>query len=230
MKKTLFLWLFTSISTFSIAQIGITAGYTSMEAEDWEFEFQQEFGLENQLFASGTRVGVNYWLRLKKVRIEFFPSIEYANYATQIGDALSVNQTDYDADLLGGFLHTRIYPFDFANDCNCPTFSKQNEAFKKGFFLMLSPGVEALKTTVTRRRGNEVTAFSNSELKASFGGGIGFDIGVSDFVTLTPIIHTRYTPNVDGDHLMTDKAIGDDFSDVFQFFGGINIGLRFNKY
>ena len=95
---------------------------------------------------------------------------------------------------------------------------------------MLLPGMESTQTKVSRKTGEEVNSATNSELKASIGGGIGFDIGVSDFITLTPMINARYTPQVDGDHLMTDKVIGDDFSDVFQFFGGINIGLRFKKY
>ncbi|MEM0993900.1 MAG: hypothetical protein AAGI49_12755 [Bacteroidota bacterium] len=229
MKKALFLWLFISICTLATAQIGITAGYTSMEAPDWEFEFQQEFGLNNQLFVSGSRVGINYWLRLKKVRVEFFPSIEYANYGTQIGNDVSTNQTNYDANLFGGFLHTRIYPFDFINDCNCPTFSKQNETFKKGFFLLLSPGVENVQTEVTRRLGSEIRAVARSEWKPALGGGVGFDIGVSDFLTLTPLVNARYTPNVDGDHIINDNVMDDDFSDLFQFFAGINIGLRFTR-
>ncbi|MEM9847090.1 MAG: hypothetical protein AAF847_04320 [Bacteroidota bacterium] len=229
MKKALFLWLFSSICTLATAQIGITAGYTSMEAPDWEFEFQQEFGLNNQLFVSGSRIGINYWLRLKKVRVEFFPSLEYANYGTQIGNDASANQADFDADLIGIFLHTRIYPFDFINDCNCPTFSKQNEAFKKGFFLMLSPGVEAMQIGVRRRVGNEITGQLKAEGKPTFGGGVGFDIGVSDFLTLTPLVNARYTPNVDGDHIINDNVMDDDFSDLFQFFAGINIGLRFTR-
>ncbi|MEL6945366.1 MAG: hypothetical protein AAFO82_22165, partial [Bacteroidota bacterium] len=229
MKKTLLSLCFGLFAVLSFAQIGITAGYTSLEAPEWEFEFQQEFGTENQLLANGNRVGINYWLRLKKVRLEFFPSIEYANYGSQIGNSSSVSQFNYSARFVGGFLHTRVYLFDFINDCNCPTFSKQNETFKKGFFVQLSPGYEFFQTEVKTRTEDNVLTRNNNDSKLSLGASIGLDIGVSDFMTLTPIVGASYLSEVDGDHLMNDKVLGDDFSNIYQFFAGINVGLRFER-
>lgn len=229
MKKTLFSLCFGFFAVFSFAQIGVTAGYTSLEAPEWEFQFQQEFGTENQLLANGNRVGINYWLRLKKIRLEFFPSIEYANYASQVGSSSSENQFNYDARFIGGFFHTRAYLFDLINDCNCPTFSKQNETFKKGFFIQLSPGYEFFTTEMRARTEDITTETSVADSRLSLGASIGLDIGVSDFLTLTPMISASYLSDVDGDHLMSDEVIGDDFSNIYQFFAGINVGLRFER-
>jgi len=229
MKKTLLSFCFGFFALLSFAQIGVTAGYTSLEAPAWEFEFQQEFGSENQLLANGNRVGINYWLRLKKIRLEFFPSIEYANYGSQIGNEATANQTNYSAKFIGGFFHARIYPFDLINDCNCPTFSKQNETFKKGFFIQLSPGYEFFTTEIRTRTEDNLVERNNSDSKLSLGASIGLDIGVSDFITLTPMVGASYLSDVDGDHLMSDKVLGDDFSNVYQFFAGINVGLRFER-
>lgn len=229
MKKTLLSFCFAFSVLYSFAQIGITAGYTSLEAPEWEFQFQQEFGTENQLLANGNRVGINYWLRLKKIRLEFFPSIEYANYGSQIGNSASTNEINYDARFIGGFFHTRVYLFDFINDCNCPTFSKQNETFKKGFFLQLSPGYEFFTTEIRTRTGDTRSENSSSDSRLSLGAAIGLDIGISDFLTLTPMVRASYLSDVDGDHLMSDEVIGDDFSNIYQFFAGINVGLRFER-
>jgi len=231
MKRTLIALLLVAITYVSaLAQVGVTIGYTSMDVPKWENVFQEEFGFENQLFVRGSRVGVNYWLRLEKVRLEFFPSIEYANSGTQIGFESSINQVNYEANFFGGFLHTRIYPFDFINDCDCPTFSKQNETFKKGFFIMLSSGMENMKTSITRRIDETEVTNEAAAWQPSFGAGIGFDIGVSDFLTLTPIASAKYTQELSGDHIVTDLVEGYDVSELFQFFIGVNIGLRFSKY
>ncbi|MEM8523645.1 MAG: hypothetical protein AAGG68_03325 [Bacteroidota bacterium] len=231
MKKTLLSLCFGFFSVFSFAQIGITAGYTSLEAPEWEFQFQQEFGTETQLLANGNRVGINYWLRLKKIRLEFFPSIEYANYRSQIGAFVTAtqDQTIYSARFIGGFFHTRAYLFDLVNDCNCPTFSKQNETFKKGFFVQLSPGYEFFNTDVRIRTEDVTTESSAADSRLSLGASIGLDIGISDFLTLTPMVGASYLSDVDGDHLMSNRAVGDDFSNIYQFFAGINVGLRFEK-
>ncbi|MEM1326235.1 MAG: hypothetical protein AAGI23_09795 [Bacteroidota bacterium] len=219
--------LFFFLFTISSAQIGITATYASAEAENWEFAFQQEFGSERQLFVNGSRVGLNYWFRLKPIRIEFLPSIEYADYGTWSSFSSPSDRLEYDLTSLGTFLNTRLYLFDFANDCNCPTFSKQNDWFKKGFFVNLAPGVERLRSSIVTKAGEESVTTAEEEWKLSGGVGVGIDFGISDFLTLTPIAGVSYSRDLNGDHLFDTTEPNASNTDLIQYYAGINIGLRF---
>ncbi len=228
MKKLLFsACLLVSFASTSFAQIGITATYANANAKEWERTFQLEVEDDRQLFISGTRVGVNYWFRLKNVRIEFLPSFEYAVYGTWTDNA--PDRSEFDLSSWGGFVHTRFYLFDFANDCNCPTFSKQNQLFKKGFFVSLSPGVERFTSSRTVKENGVSTVIAASEWKASGGVGVGLDLGISDFLTVTPIAGISYAQDLNGSHLFNSAEPNVPSSDLMQYYAGINIGLRFNQ-
>lgn len=227
MKKLLFsICLFIAFVATSFAQVGITAAYANADAKEWERVFQLEIEDDRQLFISGARLGINYWFRLKNVRIEFLPSVEYASYGTWTNNA--VDRSEFDLSSWGGFVHTRFYLFDFANDCNCPTFSKQNQLFKKGFFVSLSPGVERFTSSLTVKENGVSTITSVSEWKASGGIGVGLDLGISDFLTVTPIAGISYAQNLNGSHLFNSTEPNVPNSDLMQYYAGVNIGLRFN--
>lgn len=237
MKKVMLsiLLLISLIFTIS-AQVGITLSYANADAQYWDYAFQQKIEKDRKLFINGARVGINSWFRLEKVRIEFLPSLEYAVYETSpnlINVLGSPNVEDrslsYRLSSWGTFLHTRFYLFDFNNDCNCPTFSKQNQTFKKGFFVSLSPGVERLSSSVTNTVGNATNESIGAEWKFTGGIGAGLDLGVSDFLTITPLFGANYTQNMSGGHLFDNPDSDEPVTDLFQYYLGVNIGLRFNK-
>lgn len=213
------------------AQIGITAGYTQASVPAWDQQVQQIYGADNQVFRDGTRIGINYWLPLKNIRIEFLPSIEFAAFGSSHpgGVAVEVGDREYRANLIGVFLNTRIYPFNMQGDCTCPTFSKGGDLLEKGLFIMLSPGVERFKTdyTIIQEDGNQ--RMENKEWRPSIGGSVGLDIGLSELITLTPILGVKYSTAIDGDHLMDNETLGDDQTNWLQLFGGIHVGLRFKR-
>lgn len=129
--------------------------------------------------ASGYEVGVHYWFRLKNLRIEFFPEI---NYGSVVVKATGI-QARTKIHRFGVALPVSIYPLELKGDCKCPTFSKQNDLFKKGFFLQLVPAIQRTQSMLTTTDPAPWTEH------VSLGFGAGLDIGVSDLITVTPLIH-----------------------------------------
>lgn len=225
MTRTIFSLLFLSFGISVSAQIGITAAGSTIRATDWQRTFQEEYNTDNALFLTGYDVGLNYWFRLKNKRVEFFPTIarsEYNTYFDPTGRATAPQDEliAFGTSFTGFHFDTRIYPFDFASDCDCPVWSKQNDVLKKGFYLMLSPGVDYVEVSQ-----QEVVT---SDWLFTVSGGIGLDLGISDLLTVTPFVNIRYTPEVDGDVLFPNEALGNDFDDVIRLIGGLAINLRFD--
>ncbi len=136
--------------------------------------------MEGNLFSPQWEVGLDYWFRLKKYRIEFSPELYFGI------PKKTVFQSGAGRLIHAGFqFNTLIYLFDLPGDCNCPTFSKQGPSLEKGFFVVLSPGFMWTKFSA-----NEID--NPPEATTAFlprmGAGIGYDIGISDLITLTPII------------------------------------------
>ncbi len=203
---------FIFLSYFSIhctySQIGLNVHLSSFD----ENLFSAHLGNANPQQNTAPVLGIDYWFRLKQKRIEFQPTIQYADY----GGIYEVRQ-------VGLLLHASIYPFDLDGDCNCPTFSKENELIKKGFYVRLTPGFGHWAASAQKVRGFE-TADDLSVILPEIGLGIGLDIGISNLFTLTPQLRYRYIigGNWDGEV---------DFSfDAFDILEpGLRLGLRFDE-
>jgi len=159
--------------------------------------------------------GLDYWFRLKDRRIEFLPEL---SYEMTKGETNNLDVVDVSFNSFNLLLNTNIYFMDFYNDCDCPTFSKDGNAFTKGFHLILSPGLRYYGYS-----------YSDSSLDRNFGlilaGGIGMDIGINDLVTITPHFLYRYNPSVKANFpepiLMSESS-----HTLRQFNFGIRIGFR----
>ncbi len=131
-----------------------------------------------QSYEPGIYVGLNYWYRLKNIRLEFFPEIGYQRSFEQYKGALISEYEKFgQLNLIGISVPVQIYPFDFLSDCDCPTFSKQSRTFQKGFFVLASGG-HFLAT-----RNNNAFDYNTTVLTL----GIGFDIGINDLITISPL-------------------------------------------
>ena len=86
--------------------------------------------------------------------------------------------------------NTDIYIFDFEGDCNCPTFSKQGGYFQKSFFVELTPGMDIQFFEMEPIVGID---FSDTALTFRIGLGAGFDFGVSDMLTITPLVGMNWS-------------------------------------
>lgn len=144
-----------------------------------------------QLSQDGVHLAVEYGFRYKPKRIEFHPSIGYRRtFDHEDENPYAASAKHGYIDALDLDFHTDFYPFDFAGDCDCPTWAKEGQFIKKGLFLEVSPGlsIQGLTRTfyVSDPGPPDVPITSTNLLwKLSFGAGI--DIGVSEQVTITPI-------------------------------------------
>jgi hypothetical protein len=181
-----------------------------------------ERNTNNNLFPFLSGVGVDYWFRLKKYRLEFFPSLQfqYAHENVTLSDAskgaLNWSVIDFTPII-------QFYPLDFKNDCMCPTFSKQGQFLKKGLFVQLAPGIAYSNL---KGKNTEVDHISNWMGIAR--AGMGIDIGVSDLITLSPAINYQFAQSLDWSSFFTSTA-----SVNINVYSGLylsaRIGWRFDR-
>jgi hypothetical protein len=177
---------------------------------------QSEILDQSHLSQNGFKASVVYGFRLKKKRLEFHPGIGYRSTWNSESYDGYLNAIDLD-------LNTAIYPFDFGGDCDCPTFSKEGDLFKKGFFLEINPGVAY--QTLHRVRGNtdptNPLPFSDNNMVFKIGVGGGLDIGLSDQFTLTPLFALTWQSSNTWDGLNPDGSAGMLDDDAY-----LSAGLR----
>ncbi len=218
MKQLLFVAGFLAFSGILYGQLGLTGAYKDFTANDWYEPIQEGTGVQTRA-ADGYAAGITYWFRLKNKRVEFLPELSFEKYGRTIAG------TDYEHRLVGFYFNANFYPFDFSNDCDCPTWSKDGNFFTKGFFLQVSPGVWSLENSV-----NAEKKISDRALAWTLGAGAGLDIGLADFLTVTPMLKYYYSPN------NTWKNVPDSTggvrsltSAVQQLFAGIRLGFNWKQ-
>lgn len=185
MHRILFITLALSLafSTQLKAQLGLSVSRLHPSASDWNNSFPSGNFPEVQAWwqQTGYHIGLDYWLRLKEVRIEFFPELSYSMY--------TAGRPAYKGGIFLLQWHTNIYPLDFWDDCDCPTFSKQDPWFQRGFFFQIAPGIGALHHQYSD---NVLTQALQWNLLYSLAAGAGLDIGISDRFTLSPYARWNY--------------------------------------
>lgn len=162
------------------AQFGVGVRYSAIQDGYWNDIFSD--GYPDQL------AGISglYWFRLKKKRIEFLPEIGYYHSINSGEFKVASAPTNLQAFYLQ--FNTDLYFMDFGSDCNCPTFSKQGDVLQRGIFLEVSPGIEFRQLSFVDLRNQQGESVDNkfSKTVPRIYGGLGFDIGISDLVTVTP--------------------------------------------
>ncbi|MBK7811942.1 MAG: hypothetical protein IPI50_12045 [Saprospiraceae bacterium] len=131
----------------------------------------------------GNRFSVQYMLRLKNARVEFLPgvSIGWGNTILLAETDRSIQYGEFSPQIQVPVL---IYPFDFKNDCNCPTFKKSGNPVSKGLHLI---GSVAFRYLVRDFNG---VGFKHQVFP--IGAGFGMDFGMSPYFTLSPFMMFQY--------------------------------------
>ncbi len=185
----------------------------------------QQFGGQNADFAVPENAysfafGPSYGFRFRSKRIEMDPAI----LATGIfGTYPELNRRfrEFGAELQ---FPIAIYPMDFGNDCNCPTFNKQGEKFRKGFFFFVVP---ALRYSQIRLEKNvQVEDVSESSFRYSIGIGIGMDYGINRHTTLTPSLSMNKSFEDRFSYLKTEQVL--EISDYGRTT--LQLGIRLKWY
>jgi hypothetical protein len=225
MKKTTTLLFFTILALGLSAQIGINVGQRFNDAIDWQIEGN---GVSRTaLLGDGFSVGIDYWIPMKTYRVDFMPEVNY----TQLEDITVVGPgSTFKQQWMSLFINTNFYLFDLEGDCDCPTFSKSGNFFSKGFFIQASPGISYLDQSI--EFGD--TTYESEVFAPSLGVGIGLDLGISDLITITPLVTYRYFFQADWEGLNTlidELPVGFEItsseSTIRQFHAGVRLGLRF---
>ncbi|GEM_PF-1392444 len=144
-----------------------------------------------KLFSTKAGLGIDYWFRLKKYRLEVMPAIHFQTASEELvlnDQSIGVLNWSF-IDFAPGF---QIYPLDFKNDCQCPTFSKQGKFIKKGLFLHLAPGIGRSVLNSNTIQGTPATDWIGFVRL-----GIGIDIGLSDLITWSPSVSYQLSQPLD---------------------------------
>lgn len=190
LKNSVLVLLFGSILTLN-AQIGIGA----------------QLELQHLIFPEGlstndlsNRFSIQYLVRLKSARVEFLPGISFGNLSTLvvIGDPqISYTYKEWSPQIQ---LPILVYPFDFKNDCNCPTFKKNGNPVSKGLHIMALTGF--------RYQMRAFELITEKEWLIPMGLGLGMDFGLSPFFTLSPFMLFQTVLNDQSTLLSGSKSIG----------------------
>ena len=211
-QKTLLIALLTITHIgLADAQIGIGMYYS----QTYSSGFQEE-GSDQDLFTNELIFGVDYWIRLKNLRIEFLPSFTYGVSKDNLGSDQSLEVTLNSWSLL---LRSNIYFLDFFNDCQCPTFSKQNQFVKKGMHAQIGLGYNEITFDP-----QDESDFQNMLIQL----GLGLDIGISNFITLTPyLVASHHLPLYDKADKVT-IVILPTAENRGSFIAGVRLGVRWD--
>ena len=214
------------------AQIGFTGAYYTQQIPEWEAAL---FGdrTNEKLVPKGYTFGVDYWLKpLKDYRVELYPELA-VSFAKSDITRNGLPET-FELASVGFNLNTNIYVLNIESDCGCPTFSKPESFIEKGVFLQISPGIQYLKGTYEGTADIELEGVTT--LVPKLGLGIGLDIGLSDFITITPIFKYNRLFNAEWEGLTdmvnnpTISTIpGNNKSNINQFSAGLHVGIRWRE-
>ncbi len=175
-------------------QFGASLKFNNNAFSDWDANWSESMGTTDALYNTGIEAGLDYWFRLKNQRIEFFPELTYATSTSSLNNNIieSLEYTQF-----GLNFNTHFYILDLQGDCDCPTWSKDGDFFSKGFFLVLSPGVNFNQFDLNRAGETEPANFNDSRWSYKIGLGAGLDIGINNLLTITPFAMYNYYPSMD---------------------------------
>jgi hypothetical protein len=183
--KITILFLLFFIPFTSTAQIGISVGGTLNKAEGWVIKDLNNNATYN-LPGNSYFLSLNYEFTDKNYRIAIVPEIGGAFFKNGIVDLGTFTNKTFRLQL-----NTHIYFLDFKGDCDCPTFSKRGSPLKKGLFFNVSPGISYFANTV-----NPSSPITDHFIKPNIGLGLGYDIGLTQNITLTTFTNAYIFPKL----------------------------------
>lgn len=233
MIRFLYVVIFLGFSSTLAAQFGLSAHY--QQSQDNFITISHPDGNAR---GNGWEVSADYWFRLPNKRIEFLPTVSYGQYSgtLEVGNSGFVGQQSNAFELteIGFQFKTNFYLFDFGTDCDCPTWGKQGPALHKGFFVQLAPGVQYIDDSFTPAV-EGVGREQDPQLLPSLAAGIGIDFGLSNLLTITPVVSYRHYfgdlawEAATGTCLNCQEPVPVKEATLGTVQAGIRIGIRLDK-
>ena len=203
-------------------QVGIRGFYNANSVKKLDNLFLQDNGLleDDKTFNQGFSVSLDYWLRMQQYRVEFYPYISYSHLKGIYTPSSLASELNLLSRSFGLGVNTHIYFLDFEGDCDCPTFSKQNGFVKKGLFALVGLGGGLTSHTLG------IDDSHKNRINATVSFGFGIDIGISDLITISPILQYNYLPFYSWPEIFELRNQEAIKTPLGQLQLGIRIGLR----
>ncbi len=209
------------------AQFSVSAKYSLNSYPEWE-EIINESPVSSEAFiADGIEYGLSYWFRLKNYRVEFLPELSFQN--TQ-GQRLNGEGLEFAKQSFYLNFNTQIYTLDIEGDCNCPTWGKDGSFIEKGFFVGINPAIAYHKLEILDNE-NETGSNENTMINFRLGVSTGLDIGITEWITISPYITLNYTPSLVWENLENqvnngNKPLFENKSKIWEIQPGIRLMFR----
>ena len=235
MRNLLIAFCCCFVAQIGFGQIGFTGAYFSQSIPEWE---RAVFGdrSNDRLLNTGYSAEIDFKITpFENYRVEFFPAFNYnLTNSTSFGRTGTSIET-FDLTQYDFSVKTNIFFLSLEADCDCPTFSREAGLLEKGLFVQVAPGVSFFNGVVEETNINPLVT-EDSGLAFKLGFGLGLEIGLADFLTVTPIVKYNRYFGVEWEGLTEDLSqlplasdVGNDISSINQFYGGIKLGIRFRN-
>lgn len=209
------------------AQLGVNGKYIATK-DWWKIREQIRPGQTSGWvpLEHGWVVGIDYNLKLKNIRIEFLPELNYA-------DLRKSNRLYYIpyknlTSILSLFFNTNFYFLDLKGDRNGNISWKPGSVLTKGLFFQLSPGIS--HWWMIDGPVDELIVDSKF-FSISIGGSIGIDIDINNLLTLTPMFTVRANQDtkIGISNLANIQTTKDAYASPVFWSTGLRVGLNLGQ-
>lgn len=195
MKKIIILALILGTYSVLIAQISFTTNYAVMSSRGWEEIISVHLEEEQAIHLNSTAFRLGYAFQFKNLNVEFMPEAHFARFHQRFEENIGFNAHQFSNTVIGLDLVGHIYFLDIKSDAKLPAVQRKGSFLKKNLFLRTSVGVQHFDANYRPPSdGSTFFLFStwNNAWVATAGLGLGLDIGLSDFLTVSPIVEFNF--------------------------------------
>ncbi len=217
-----------SNTTFAQLQGGISGTYFTQSIPEWETAV---FGLRSNehLLKSGFGQAVDLKIAgFENYRIQFHLNAGTNNTTTTFeNQQFKLRKND-----IG--LSGKIFFLSLEADCDCPTFSREAGLLEKGLFAEFITGASFFQAEMAEQ---STIVSEDDGIAFKIGFGLGVEIGITDYVTISPYVrYQRYFKaeweGLQEDILAFDPTTtieGNNITPINQFSAGIRLGISLRR-
>ncbi|MEM1120323.1 MAG: hypothetical protein AAGJ18_07720 [Bacteroidota bacterium] len=212
---------------FSQLQGGLSGLYFIQTIPEWESAI---FGLRSneRLLNNGYGGAIDFKVAgFENYRVQFYLHAQRNQFESSL-DARNFKLAQNTFSL-----SSKIFLLSLEADCDCPTFSRDAGILEKGFFIEIIPGFSNFQAEAS-----EATVISEDDgWSFKLGLGMGLEVGLNDYVTISPFVRFNRYFNLEWEELQEDIAAfdntnpleGSNNSPINQFAAGLRLALTLQR-